>query len=114
MEILMFSLKKAVLSQNIKGLPKIQYSTIVYFSNNINVSKDNYLFYHFGAVMYFYINCNNCQIQVSNWIYPYLVPPGYDTLYVRVYPRAAYPEWLDIREDAFGIPSEVYKWVVPK
>jgi len=99
---------------NTKGLPKIQYETIVYFSNNINVSKDNYLFYHFGAVLYWYINGNNCQIQISNWTNPYLVPPGYDTLYVRVYPRAAHPEWLDIREDAFGVPSEVFIWVVPK
>lgn len=99
---------------NTKGVPKIQYSTIVYFSDNINVSKDNYLFYHFGAVMYFYINGNNCQIQISNWINPYLVPPGYDSLYVRVYPRAAYPEWLYIREEAFGVPSEVFKWVIQK
>ncbi len=99
---------------NTKGLPKIQYETIVYFSNNINVSKDNYLFYHFGAVMIFYINGNNCQIWMSNPLISYLVPPGYDTLYVRVYARAAHPEWLDIREEAFGVPSDVYKWVIPK
>lgn len=99
---------------NTKGLPKIQYQTIVYFSNNVNVSKDNYLFYHFGAIIIHYINGNNCQIWMSNWTSAYLVPPGYDTLYVRVYPNAFYQEWFKIREEAFGIPSEVFKWVIPK
>jgi len=99
---------------NTKGLPKIQYSTVVYFSNNINVSKDNYLFFHFGGVIIHYINGNNCQIWISNPTNTYLVPPGYDTLYVRVYPRAAHPEWLSIREEAYGIPSDVFKWVIPK
>jgi hypothetical protein len=64
--------------------------------------------------MIFYIKGNNCQIWIPNWTNPYLVPPGYDSLYVRVYPRAAHPEWLEIREEAFGIPSEVYKWAIPK
>ena len=99
---------------NTKGLPKIQYQSIAYFSNKVGVSKDDYLFYHFGAIIIHYINGDNCQIWITNCTNSYLVPPGYDTLYVRIYPIATYPEWLEIREEAFGVPSDVYKWVIQK
>lgn len=100
--------------KNTKGLPKLQYFALAYFSNNSGVSKENYLFYHYASIQRWNINGDNCVLRITNWVNQYLIPPGYDSLYVRIYPSATYREWTYIRPEAFGTPSDVFKWVIHK
>lgn len=98
---------------NAEGTPRIQYNGIAYFGDHENVSKDDYILYHYCAIVKHYIKGNNCQIWITNWRFSNLVPPGYDALYIRFYPVPPYPEWLTIREEALGEPSDVFEWIVP-
>lgn len=100
--------------KNTKGLPKLQYFALAYFSNNSGVSKENYLFYHYASIQRWNINGDNCVLRITNWVNQYLIPPGYDSLYVRIYPSATYREWTNIRPEAFGTPSDVFNWVIHK
>jgi len=100
--------------KNTKGLPKIQYRALLYFNNNSGVSNENYLFYHYATILRWKINGDNCVLRITNWVNQYLIPPGYNSLYVRLYPSATYSDWGIIRPEAFGIPSDVYKWVIHK
>ena len=96
------------------GPPLIQYNAIVYFGTDSNVSKDNYLFLHYGAIIIHYITGDRFTIWITNWVNQFLVPAGYDKLYVRVYPVAPYHDWITIRNEALGTPSEVFEWRVPR
>lgn len=95
-----------------KGIPKVQYRLISYFGDNRDVSKDNYLFYHYTHVMSGEVVKDISKLTITNWANSYIVPPGADTLYVRFYPCAQYHEWITIREEALGTPSDVFKWAV--
>ena len=99
--------------QNKKGIPKVQYRLITYFGDKENVSKDNFQFYHYTAILGWKIEGNNCELMITNWVNSFIVPPEADTLYVRFYPCASYFDWIPIREQAFGTPSDVFKWIVP-
>lgn len=99
---------------NIKGIPKIQYRLIAYFSDNEDVSKNNYTFYHYTTILGWKIANNSCELMITNWVNSFIVPPEADTLYVRFYPCARYPDWGPIREEAFGSPSDAFKWIVPE
>ena len=99
---------------NYTDLPKIQYEVMVYFNDTENVSKDDYLFYHYGSILPRNILGDQCIMWVSMWDYNFLYPDGYDSLYVRGYPRANYLDWFTLREEAFGTPSEVFKWKINK
>ena len=99
---------------NTKGIPKVQYRLISYFSDSEDVSKDNYSFYHYTSILGGKIEDDNtCELMITNWVNSFIVPPEADTLYVRFYPCAQYSDWIPIREEAFGTPSDVFKWIVP-
>lgn len=96
---------------NLKAMPRIQYNAIAFFGDNPQVSKDNYLFHHYVAILSRKIEDNgNCEIWITNWVNNFLVPEGAEKLYVKIYPEAWYFDWITIREEAFGEPSEVYEW----
>jgi len=97
---------------NTKGLPKGQYELMVYFNDDKDVTKDNYMFYHYGCILKNTISEGLCIMWVNRWVYSYLYPDGYDSLFVRAYPRANYYDWLTVRKEAFGTPSEVFKWII--
>lgn len=99
---------------NMKGLPKIQYSAIAYFNSTNKVSKVDYLFYHFVSILNPTIIGNSCEYRITNWTNTYIVPPTASSLFVKIYPRATYPEWTEIREEAFGTPSDVFEWHVQR
>lgn len=98
---------------NTQGTPQISYTGIANFGDTENVSKDDYILYHYCEIIKYYIDGDNCQIWITRWRFDDLIPPGYDTLYIRFYPTPIYPEWIKIREDALGEPSDVYEWIVP-
>ncbi|MCA1761211.1 MAG: hypothetical protein LC658_15690, partial [Bacteroidales bacterium] len=70
---------------NTKGLPAIQLGMRVFFGDTPDVSKDNYLYYHFGTIMKRLINDGYYEMWITNW-YGSLIQGDFDTLYVRVYP----------------------------
>lgn len=99
---------------NTKGLPKIQYDGLAFFGNTPNVSKDDYLFYHYFSISGSKIIGNNCEYRITNWKNTYLVPPTANTLYVKLYPMATYPEWTEMRDEALGTPSDVFEWHIQR
>jgi hypothetical protein len=98
---------------DLKGMPAVQYGLRVFFSITPDVSKDNYLFYHFGTIMGRLIKDGRYEMWINNWSGGVL-EGDYDTLYVRVYPCAFYSEWTKLRKEGLGTPAEVYKWVLPE
>ena len=50
---------------------------------------------------------------ITSW-YGRLIQGDYDTLYVKVYPCAFYSDWLTLRKEGLGTPSEVFEWKVPE
>ncbi|MBW6536947.1 MAG: hypothetical protein K0B11_18205 [Mariniphaga sp.] len=96
-----------------RGEPPHQYGMRVFFSDSPDVSKDNYLYYHFGTILKRLINDGYYEMWITNW-YGRLIQGDFDTLYVRVYPCAFYNEWLKLREEGLGTPAEVFEWVVPE
>ena len=98
--------------RNTKGIPLIQYNSRVYFSDKADVSKDNHLFYLYGPILIWFIDGDKCIVLIRNINGGNLIPSGYETLYVRVYPTASVSDWFILREEAFGKPSEVFKWKV--
>lgn len=98
---------------NTKGLPAIQLGMRVFFSNTPDVSKDNYLYYHFGTILKRLIDDGYYEMWITSW-YGSLIQGDFDTLYVRVYPCAFYNEWLKLREEGLGTPAEVFEWMVPE
>lgn len=98
--------------KNTKGKPLIQYSSRVYFSDKADVSKDNYLFFLYGPILTNSINGDKCIVWIRNLYGGNLIPSGYETLYVRIYPKAFNGDYLLLREEAFGKPAEVFKWKV--
>jgi hypothetical protein len=98
---------------NTKGLPAIQLGMRVFFSDTPDVSKDNYLYYHFGTILKRLINDGYYEMWITNW-HGSLIQGNSDKLYVRVYPCAFYNEWLKLRKEGLGTPAEVFEWVVPE
>ena len=49
--------------------PRMQYDGIVYFGDTENVSKDDYILYHYAAIIKHYIDGDNCQIWLTRWIF---------------------------------------------
>lgn len=98
--------------KNMKGKPSIQLSSRVYFSDKSDVSSEKYLFFHYGPMLIFLINGDKCIVWIRSDGEKTYIPPGYDTLYVRVYPIALNGDWYIVREEALGKPSEVFKWKV--
>lgn len=98
--------------KNTKGKPLIQYNSRVYFSDKADVSKDNYLFYLYGPILTSFINGDKCIVWIRDMHSDSPVPSGYETLYVRIYPKAFNGDWYLIRDEVLGNPSEVFKWKV--
>lgn len=98
---------------NTRGEVAHQYGARVFFSNTTDVSKDNYLYYHFGTLLKRLIHDGIYEMWISNW-YGSLIQGDFDTLYVKVYPCAFYNDWLTLREEGLGTPSEVFEWKVPE
>jgi len=98
--------------KNVKGKPLIQYNSRVYFSDKADVSKDNYLFYLYGPILTSFINGDKCIVWIRNLNGGNLIPPGYETLFVRIYPHAFNGDWYMLRDEVLGKPSEVFKWKV--
>lgn len=94
------------------GKPLIQYNSRVYFSDKNDVSKDNYLFFLYGPILAWFIDGDNCIVWIRDMHSDNPVPSGYETLYVRIYPKAFNGDWYLFREEALGKPSEVFKWKV--
>lgn len=94
------------------GKPLIQYNSRVYFSDKNDVSKDNYLFFLYGPILTWFIDGDNCIVWIRDMHSDNPVPSGYETLYVRIYPKAFNGDWYLFREEALGKPSEVFKWKV--
>lgn len=98
--------------KNTKGKPYIQYDSRVYFSDKSDVSAEKYLFFLYGPMLIFHMDGDKCIVWIRHFGSGDIIPPGYETLYVRVYPNALNLDWHIIREEAFGKPSEVFKWKV--
>ncbi|SHJ06836.1 hypothetical protein SAMN05444280_11089 [Tangfeifania diversioriginum] len=98
---------------NTRGEPAHQYGARVFFSNTPDVSKDNYLYYHFGTLLKRLIHGGRYEMWITSW-FGSLIQGDYDTLYVKVYPCAFYNDWLTLREEGLGTPSEVFEWKVPE
>lgn len=98
--------------KNTKAKPLIQYNSRVYFSDKADVSKDNYLFFLYGPILVSFIDGDNCIVWIRDMHSENPVPSGYETLYVRIYPTAFNGDWYLFRNEAFGKPSEVFKWKV--
>lgn len=96
---------------NIDRPPSIQFGFIAYFGDNNQVSKDNYLFYHFGSILYYQITGTKYMSWVTAIVYPLLSSTN-STLYVRFYPKEKYFDWTTIRTESYGTPSGVFKWVI--
>lgn len=94
------------------GKPLIQYNSRVYFSDKNDVSKDNYLFFLYGPILTSFINGDECIVWIRDMHSDNPVPSGYETLYVRIYPKAFNGDWYLFREEALGKPSAVFKWKV--
>lgn len=97
----------------LKGMPAVQYGLRVFFGNTPDVSKGNYLFYHFGTIMGRLIKDGRYEMWISSW-YGSMIQGNSDTLYMRVYPCAYYQEWTKLRKEGLGNPSEVFEWVLPE
>lgn len=98
--------------KNTKGKPLIQYNSRVYFSDKGDVSKNNYLFYLYGPILIWFIDGDNCKVWIRNLNGGNLIPSGYETLFVKIYPHAFNGDWYLFRDEVFGKPSEVFKWKV--
>ena len=98
--------------KNTKGKPLIQYNSRVYFSDKADVSKDNYLFYLYGPILTSFINGDKCIVWIRNLNGGNLIPSGYESLFVRIYPHAFNGDWYLFRDEVLGKPSEVFKWKV--
>ena len=98
--------------RGIKRIPLIQYNSRVYFSDKADVSKDNYLFFLYGAILVSFMDEDNCIVWIRDMHSENPVPSVYETLYVRIYPTAFNGDWYLFRNEAFGKPSEVFKWKV--
>lgn len=96
-----------------RGEPPHQYGMRVFFSDTPDVSKDNYLYYHFGTILKRLIKDGYYEMWITTW-YGRLIQGDFNTLYVRVYPCAFYNEWLILREEGLGTPAEVFEWEVPE
>lgn len=98
--------------KNTKGKPLIQYNSRVYFSDKADVSKDKYLFFLYGPILTSFINGDKCIVWIRNLNGGTLIPLGYETLFVRIYPHAFNGDWYLFRDEVLGEPSEVFKWKV--
>lgn len=98
--------------KNTKGKPLIQYNSRVYFSDKADVSKDKYLFFLYGPILTSFINGDKCIVWIRNLNGGTLIPLGYETLFVRIYPHAFNGDWYLFRDEVLGKPSEVFKWKV--
>lgn len=96
-----------------RGEPPHQYGMRVFFGDTPDVSKDNYLYYHFGTILKRLINDGYYEMWITNW-HGSLIQGDFDTLYVSVYPCAFYREWTTLRKEGLGTPAEVFEWVVPE
>lgn len=97
---------------NIDGELAYQYSNRVFYNDTPDVSKDNYLYYQYGFILRSNIEGEKCKIGITDWTNGFLVPSGYDSLYLRIYPIAPYDDWITLRKEALGTPSEIFKWVI--
>lgn len=98
---------------NTRGEVAHQYGARVFFSNTPDVSKDNYLYYHFGTLLKRLIHNGRYEMWITSW-FGSLIQGDYDTLYVKVYPCAFYHDVLTLRKEGLGTPTEVFEWEVPE
>ena len=96
----------------INSMPLWQYDLKVYFSDTSDVSSEKYLFFHYGIILRYLIDGNKCIVVIRSDGEKTEIPPGYESLYVRFYPKARNGDWYMIRDEALGKPSEVFKWKV--
>lgn len=100
---------------NQKGNVYIHYFSRLFVNDTPNVSKDNFLYYLYGYIRKEKINGDNFEIWITDLPNNgYFFPSGYDSLFVRIYPYAHTAKFLPLREEALGVPSDVFKWVVPE
>lgn len=87
-----------------------QYAARVFFSDKPDVTYENNVFWHYGYVLRTAIENDKCRIGITNWHHSWLIPAGYDSLFVRIYPCVSYFEWTTRRDEALGTPSDVFLW----
>lgn len=99
---------------NCAGNAKPHYYSRLFVNDSKEVSKDNYFYYLYGALRNEKINGENFEIFISDLHqqYGFIYPPGYDTLYVRIYPYACTARFVPLREEALGKPSDVFEWII--